>query len=173
MNRIKYGLIFVLVLTMVIFSVGCKKKAPKTEPIPPQSNVAPPPTSPSTPKSPDGDDAAKMKAKEVLEVSVYFDYNQAVLTDQAKATLSKKAEYLVKNPNIKVTIEGHCDERGSNEYNLALGERRASAVTKYFATFGVPKDQMKTITYGKEKPVCFEHNESCWTKNRRASIVVN
>ena len=78
---------------------------------------------------------------------------------------------LAKDPNEKLRIEGHCDERGSDEYNLALGDKRAQAVEEFFQTMGIPQAQLTVISYGKEKPVCSEQSEDCWQKNRRAHVV--
>jgi len=108
----------------------------------------------------------------LTSADILFDYDRASLSETAKTVLANKAEYLVKNPDIQIKIEGHCDERGSNEYNLGLGERRAAAARKYLITFGVSSSMIETITYGEENPVCTEHYESCWRQNRRAKFVV-
>src|SRR5438132_109489 len=81
------------------------------------------------------------------------------------------ADFLKSNPNFKVTIEGHCDERGSTEYNLGLGDRRASAVKQYLVSLGVPADRLSTVSFGKEKPFCMESTEACWQQNRRGHFV--
>jgi peptidoglycan-associated lipoprotein len=98
---------------------------------------------------------------------IYFDYDRADLKPEAQATLEKKARLLESNPSYSVTIEGHCDERGTNEYNLALGERRADAAKKYLGSLGISGDRITTISYGEEKPVAAGHNESSWSQNRR------
>ena len=102
---------------------------------------------------------------------VYFDFNDATLTSYARETLKKNAEILSKNPGTKVSIEGHCDERGSVEYNLALGERRADNIRRYLATLGVSSSSMTTISYGEEKPLVMGHGEDSWSKNRRGEII--
>src|SRR6266704_1604907 len=89
----------------------------------------------------------------------------------ASESLSKTADFLKNYPQIKATIEGHCDERGSTEYNLGLGDRRASAVKQYIISLGISADRLSTVSYGKEKPFCMEHNESCWQQNRRGHFV--
>ncbi|MBI5893854.1 MAG: peptidoglycan-associated lipoprotein Pal [Deltaproteobacteria bacterium] len=89
-----------------------------------------------------------------------------------KPVLEKDAEWLKKNPAVKIKIEGHCDERGSDEYNLALGDRRANSAKKYLANLGIDSNRISTISYGEEKPACKEANESCWSKNRRAEFVI-
>jgi peptidoglycan-associated lipoprotein len=86
--------------------------------------------------------------------------------------LGKTADFLKNYPQLKVTIEGHCDERGSTEYNLSLGDRRASAVKQYLISLGISGDRMSTVSYGKEKPFCMESNETCWQQNRRGHFVM-
>jgi peptidoglycan-associated lipoprotein len=101
----------------------------------------------------------------------YFDYDKADIRPDAREALGKTADFLRKYPEAKVTIEGHCDERGSTEYNLALGDRRAHAVKEYMVSLGISADRMNTISYGKEKPFCEEHNEACWQQNRRGHFI--
>jgi peptidoglycan-associated lipoprotein len=103
---------------------------------------------------------------------IHFDYNQADLREGDRAVLSKNADVLKKFDFLKVTIEGHCDERGTVEYNLALGERRAKAAYDYVVSLGVPVDRLKTVSYGKEIQVCNDANEACWQRNRRAKFTV-
>ncbi|MFH1262536.1 MAG: peptidoglycan-associated lipoprotein Pal [Pseudomonadota bacterium] len=102
---------------------------------------------------------------------VYFDYDQAVVRSDAKDPLKRAAEGL-KNGTNSVSIEGHCDERGSSEYNLALGERRAQAVKSYLRTLGVDGKRLTTVSYGKERPFDSGHSEAAWAKNRRAELTV-
>jgi peptidoglycan-associated lipoprotein len=101
----------------------------------------------------------------------YFDLDKADIRPDAREALSKTAEFLRRYPQIKVNIEGHCDERGSTEYNLALGDRRASAVKQYLVSLGISADHMSTVSYGKEKPACTETTEECYQKNRRGHFV--
>lgn len=98
---------------------------------------------------------------------VYFDFDQFVLKDDARNTLRKQATWLKWYPRVNVTVEGHADERGTREYNLGLGERRANAVKDYLVALGISPDRIKTISYGKERPVCAISAESCWSLNRR------
>jgi peptidoglycan-associated lipoprotein len=99
--------------------------------------------------------------------SIYFDFDKSNLLPEAMEILKDKAEWLRKNPSYKVRIEGNCDERGTNEYNLALGERRAHAAKKYLMALGVSGDRIMTISYGEERPAVYGHNEAAWAKNRR------
>ncbi len=98
---------------------------------------------------------------------IYFDFDKYDLKPPAKVTLRQKADFLKKNPQYSVRIEGHCDERGTNEYNLALGERRANAAKKFLMALGVSESRITTISYGEERPVDPRHNEEAWAKNRR------
>ena len=103
---------------------------------------------------------------------VFFEFDQFVLSDSAKAVLNKKAKWLKDHPNSKALIEGHCDERGSTEYNLALGQKRAEAAMQYILALGINPSRVSTISFGKEKPVDPGHNEAAWAKNRRAHFVL-
>jgi peptidoglycan-associated lipoprotein len=123
---------------------------------------APPPPAPAPAPAPDF-------YQEVRDA--YFDYDRAEIRADAREALSKTADFLKANPSIKVTIEGHCDERGSTEYNLGLGDRRAAAVKQYLVSLGISADRMTTVSFGKEKPFCMEHNETCWQQNRRGHFV--
>jgi peptidoglycan-associated lipoprotein len=103
---------------------------------------------------------------------VHFDFDKSDLKEEGKKTCQAVADYMKKNPKAKVTIEGHCDERGSAEYNLALGERRAVAVKNYLVSLGVPKGAISTVSFGKERPLDPGHNEEAWAKNRRAHFLL-
>jgi len=129
----------------------------------------PPPPPPPAPKASLND----RMAKDVTDV--FFDYDQSEIREDARATLQRNAEAIkaILNdfPSAVISLEGHCDERGSAEYNLGLGDRRANSVREFLSQIGVPADRLKTISYGKEKPFCTESNEDCWSKNRRAHFV--
>ncbi len=103
---------------------------------------------------------------------IYFDFDKSELRDDARATLSELAQWLKDNPYVKVRVDGNCDERGSNEYNLALGENRAASAKKYLVYLGISPDRLETMSYGEEKPVCTESTESCWSKNRRDDFTI-
>jgi peptidoglycan-associated lipoprotein len=132
-------------------------------------NVTEPPPPPPAPV------AAKPTLEQMLSGSVVdalFEYDKSDIREDARTALTKDADALkaifASIPDVTVTIEGHCDERGSAEYNLALGDRRATAAKEFLVQLGVPGDKLKTISYGKERPQCTDHDESCWQKNRRA-----
>jgi len=109
--------------------------------------------------------------KEVRDA--YFDYDSAELRADTRQALQRTADFLKNYPQARVTIEGHCDERGSTEYNLALGDRRANAVKQYLVSLGVPPERLTSTSWGKEKPFCMESTESCWQQNRRGHFVPN
>jgi len=112
-------------------------------------------------------------AAEAAMGKIYFDFDSFVLSQTARDTLNKNAEYLLKNnQSVRLQIEGNCDERGSDEYNLALGEKRAKAALNYLVTLGVRAERLSFISYGKEKPADPGHDEAAWAKNRRDEFVV-
>jgi peptidoglycan-associated lipoprotein len=127
-------------------------------------NAAPPPTQPAPSLS-----EQQLFAQNVKDI--YFDYDKGDIRSDQQAVLQADAQFLQQHPNIRITIEGHCDERGSTEYNLALGTNRADAVKNALVQAGVGGDRIKTISYGKEKPFCTESNEACWQQNRRGHFV--
>ena len=104
--------------------------------------------------------------------TVNFPFDSSTLTDEARRTLQRNVEFLQDNPNIEIQVEGHCDERGGVQYNLALGERRAKSVRDYMVAMGISSSRISTISFGKERPIAFGHNESAWGQNRRANFVV-
>ncbi|MBW2609323.1 MAG: peptidoglycan-associated lipoprotein Pal [Deltaproteobacteria bacterium] len=115
--------------------------------------------------------AAQAKLKKEIQTfesgNIYFDYDRSELKPKAQDVLTKKANWLKKNGRYSVRIEGHCDERGTNEYNLALGERRANAAKKFLQALGISGNRLTTRSYGEEKPAAYGHDESAWSKNRR------
>lgn len=102
----------------------------------------------------------------------FFDFDQSVIRDDARAILQTNADWLRRWTSTRITIEGHCDARGTSEYNLALGERRANAVKEYLVSLGVAGDRLLVVSKGEESPVCFEENESCWQQNRRGHPII-
>ena len=102
---------------------------------------------------------------------IYFDFDRYDLRPEARAVLKANAGWLKANPSVRVQIEGHCDERGTTEYNLALGAKRAQAAKDFLASMGIPVERLSTISYGKEVQVCREHDEGCWQRNRRDRFV--
>ena len=179
---------WVLVPAMMVVLWGCPKKQPKTPPKeikvdtenvtpPPAQEVNPEPemtkedmTQPQLPQ--DVEELNQYLRDQKLVDDVYFDFDKSDLRPEAQEQLAKNAEWLKANPTYDATIEGHCDERGTNEYNLALGERRANTAKDYLVSLGVSPDRLMTISYGEERPVCTESTEACWQRNRRAHFVI-
>jgi peptidoglycan-associated lipoprotein len=126
----------------------------------------PPPPPPAATPSPTDEDLFGRNVKDI-----YFDYDKSDIRGDQSASVQGDAQFLSQHPNISFTIEGHCDDRGSTEYNLALGDQRASSVKSALTTAGVSASRIKTISYGKEKPFCLEDNEACWQQNRRGHFV--
>ena len=160
----KNGLL-ALLLTLSLTLVGCSSGAKKS----------------------DGNDSAMSDAAENFSLelngssddntagplqTIYFDFDSSALTAAARATLEENANWLKMSDKVDIQIEGHCDERGGHQYNLALGERRARSVKDYLIALGVNDSRVSIISYGKEKPVAFGHDEGAWSKNRRANFVV-
>ncbi|MBM3333879.1 peptidoglycan-associated lipoprotein Pal [Candidatus Sumerlaeota bacterium] len=148
---------------------------PLPEQIQPESPPMPkPPVTPVEPiqpvRVPEPTRPTKEPTVEEALKSVYFDYDSAVLRDDARATLDENITWLKANSTVRVQIEGHCDERGTEEYNLALGERRANAAKQYLIKNGIDASRLFTISYGESRPVDPGHNETAWAKNRRAQF---
>jgi len=110
--------------------------------------------------------------KEGVLADVFFDLDMYGVREDGRAPLQRNADYLKRWPSLRITVEGHCDERGTAEYNLSLGERRATSVKGYLVSLGVPADSVQVISKGKETPFCTESNEQCWQQNRRGHFVI-
>ncbi|MCA1559239.1 MAG: peptidoglycan-associated lipoprotein Pal [Acidobacteria bacterium] len=176
-------------LLAVAVSVGaCAKKKPEPAPAPPPA-AAVPPTTPVAPPPPPAPPPApgpaaptedeifnsksldQLNAEKPLAV-VYFALDSTELTPEARAILQKNFEWMKRWPSTKVLAEGHADSRGTNEYNLALGERRADAVRDYLTGLGVATDRITVVSKGEEQPTCTEETESCWQRNRRGQFII-
>jgi len=129
---------------------------------------APAPAPVSTPAQPNMSDLFSQNVQDA-----YFDLDKSDLRDDARGALTKDAEFLRSYPQVRVSIEGHCDERGSTEYNLGLGQRRAEAAKNFLISLGISGDRIETTSWGKERPFCTEHTEECWQQNRRAHFVLS
>jgi peptidoglycan-associated lipoprotein len=160
-----------LILTFLF--VGCAKEEPPppTVETPPRP-AAPPPPPPSPPPPPPGPSISQQAFQEFQNQDIFFDFDKYDLRTDARTTLDRKASFLNQNSSVRVQIEGHCDERGTVEYNLALGERRANAAKQYLTTAGISAGRLSTISYGEERPLDPGHNEAAWAKNRRDHFVI-
>ena len=158
-----------VVLSGVLMLAGCESK-----PKPAVDNGPPPPAQQETQAAPTS--SIIPGSAEDLRVNVgdtvHFDYDKYEILEADRAVLQRQAAWLGKYPSVRVTIEGHCDERGTREYNLALGARRANAVKEYLVSLGVSAGRVETISYGKERPMCTESNESCYAQNRRGVTTI-
>jgi len=174
MKKVMTVLVVLAFVGVSMSMMSCAKKqvgvAQPAKPAPAPAPVPPPAPAPvPAPSVTDVDKAQKLRAEiQAFESThINFDFDKSEIRPDAKAILEKKAAWLREHPEFKVTIEGHADERGTNEYNLALGERRAKSAMKYLNALGISADRMSTISYGEERPLCTESKESCWWKNRR------
>ncbi len=194
MNNLRYTNMLA-VAALCLFGAACAKKqvatapppppppAPVAAPVqraattPPAPRATPPQQTASTPRSNFPDAKTRARIDELIGriQDAYFDYDAHTLRNDAITTLAadskELATILQQYPGYKLKIEGYCDERGSAEYNVALGDARAKAAKDYLVNAGVASNQLDTVSYGKENPVCTEHDESCWQKNRRVHIV--
>ncbi len=167
------------VLTLLLAACGSQPPAPEQNPAGVESRTPGAIKVDSTPVAktqPDSFDpysiaALKDPRSPLSKRSVYFDYDSYVVKDEFKALLTAHAKFLAGNPGIKMLIQGNADERGSREYNLALGQKRADAVRKALALLGAREDQLEAVSLGEEKPVCTESTEECWAKNRRGDML--
>ena len=159
-----------LIAVSVLALAACGKKAPKDLPPPPADTSAQTGTGTTTPSGP----AKGSQEDFVASVSsdrILFDTDQYDVDAQDQQTLQSQAAWLQQNPNVRVTIEGHADERGTRDYNIALGDRRANAAKNYLASLGIDPSRLNTVSYGKERPAALGSDESAWAQNRRAVTV--
>jgi peptidoglycan-associated lipoprotein len=162
-------LALMLVVPGLLFTVSCQKKVVAETPQPvaeekPEEKPAPKEEVVVPPKGP---------SEMVMQEDIYFAFDKSTLTPASQDNLLRKAEWLRANPDATITIEGNCDERGTNEYNLALGDRRAEAAKAFLVDLGIDPARITTISYGEERPVDPRHNEEAWAKNRRDHFVVH
>ena len=177
MHRASRALAFSIVALVAVG--GCKKK-PETK-VTPVDNPAPPPAPTPTPAPPTNScDAACMAARDAdakakavaaataaLTATIYFDYDRSDITDDSRTKLDAKVPVLTQNTGVRIRIAGHTDSRGSDEYNLALGQRRAAAAKRYLTDRGVDGSRIEIVSFGEERPTCTDESEGCWSRNRR------
>lgn len=166
----------------IVSSETAAGKAPTSQPVTESSDGAKPEEIPTagipSESAPSEKELSAQTAKSeavVPEVKglqdIFFDFDRFTIREDARPLLEENAKYLKANQNIHIVIEGHCDERGTSEYNIALGERRAQSAKKYLTDLGIDASRISVISYGKERPFCADHNEQCWQENRRAHFV--
>ena len=156
-------LALLFVIPGLMFSVSCQKKVVDASPEPVAEE-----------KEEVAEEVVAYKVPDVvMQEDIYFDFDKSILSPSAQDNLLRKAEWLRENYDATVTIEGHCDERGTNEYNLALGDRRAESAKDFLSDLGIDPSRLSTISYGEERPVDPRHNEEAWAKNRRSHFNVH
>jgi peptidoglycan-associated lipoprotein len=168
-NIILVGIFIVVVFTLTIFTGCAENKAVVTE------GTAQEETAPAQSAATTKEQSAKVESAATAETAVkdiFFEFDKSNISPDAREILKANADFLLKNDDPKVVIEGHCDERGTAEYNMALGQRRAQETKNYLVNLGVKESRIKTISYGEERPFDPGHNEDAWAKNRRAHFTV-
>jgi peptidoglycan-associated lipoprotein len=177
-----------LALVISIGAAGCAKKAPAAAPPPPPPPPAatpapPPPPPPPTPPPPPppkplteeevfaGKSVDQLNAEKPLG-DVFFELDSATVSEEGRGALQKNADWLKRWSSVALTVEGHCDNRGTPEYNLALGERRANAVREYLVSLGLSGSRVQAISKGEEQPFCRDEAENCWSQNRRGHFII-
>jgi peptidoglycan-associated lipoprotein len=166
-------LLVVAVGLAALFAAGCAKKATEAPPTPASPPPVSQPTTPSTPTPATSENTVPVPSVSSGDFTdVFFDLDSYALRDDAKVALDRAAKLLRDKADVSVTLEGHCDERGTVEYNQALGEKRANAARDYLVNAGVPAARLQSISYGKERPFAEGHDESAWAQNRRAHFVL-
>jgi len=178
----KLVILSLAIILVFSFAVSCKKKAKEVPPPPPPQAQEQPKVEkvePPVVQEPKFSEEELFLQKSLDQINrekplgtVYFDYDKAVIRDDAKPTLDTNAAWLKKFRTIKILVEGHCDERGTEEYNLALGEKRAKVAQDYLLSMGIGSDRMKIISYGKSQPINPGHDDAAWQMNRRAQFIV-
>jgi peptidoglycan-associated lipoprotein len=173
-----------MILSAMFFTVSCTKKVVQTQPAATNQSEAP---NASDRSAEEAERARRLQEDRLwaeaaaLEVArtafvdenVHFAFDSAVLSDQAQQILHSKADYLRTSPGVTVTVEGHCDQRGTHAYNMALGERRAKSVRNFLVDLGISSNRLNTISWGEHRPIAMGQNEASWARNRRAQFVIN
>jgi len=159
-----------LVGAALLATAGCAKKRPEV--LPPAPGETAPPSTGGNNTGGVVPGSAEDFRRSVVSDTIHFDLAEYDIDPEARSVLDSQARWLAQYPNVRITLEGHCDERGTREYNLALGDRRANAAKNYLAARGVSPSRITTISYGKERPIALGSNEGAWAQNRRAVTIV-
>ncbi|QUL37934.1 peptidoglycan-associated lipoprotein Pal [Erythrobacter sp. JK5] len=173
-NRFSRKAAFVVAASALALGACAKKPPEELPPAPVDTMPTPAPTQTQTQSGPVVGSQAHFENAVGSATVIYFDTDRFNIDSQDAAALQAQAQYFARFPQLTFTVEGHADERGTREYNLALGERRANAAKNYLVSLGVSADRIRTVSYGKERPVALASNESAWAQNRRAaSVMIN
>jgi peptidoglycan-associated lipoprotein len=159
----------VLILVLMLILPACAKK--EAVPVIEEVEEPPPPPPLEEVEEPEEEPVIEEEKPIILE-DIFFDFDKFNIKDEYKKVLAANAEILLDHPETTLLVEGHCDERGTNEYNIALGEKRAKVVMEFYIAYGVPSQHLSMVSYGEERPFDYGHNEEAWAKNRRAHMVI-
>ena len=183
----RFLLVGALCAILGLTAVACKRPVPAPAPAPPPPPAAPPPPPPPPPKPvpPPPPPPAPLTEDQIFAqktvdqlnaekpmTDVFFDLDESTIREDAKPALQRDADWLKRWTSTQINVEGHCDSRGSSEYNLGLGSRRAQAVKDYLVSLGVPTGRVAVVSKGKEQPFCSDENENCWQQNRRGHFII-
>ncbi len=171
-NTILVGMFIVVAFALTIFTGCAEKKAVVTEGTAQEQAAPAQSAATASEQSAKVEPAAIAPTAETAVKDIFFEFNKSNISSDAREILKTNADFLLKNGDSKVVIEGHCDERGTAEYNMALGQRRAQETKNYLVNLGIKEPRIKTISYGEERPLDPGHNEDAWTKNRRAHFAI-
>ena len=183
-KKVWSAIALVMILPVMLFTASCTKKVAQSRP---GSMIEPEVQKALDGSAEEAEQAgwlkedrlwAEVAAREAAETAfvnedIHFAFDSSVLSDQAQQILNSKADYLRTNPDITITVEGHCDDRGKDAYNIALGGQRAELVKIFLVDLGIGTNRLNTVSYGEEQPIAMGHNEASWAKNRRAQFVIN
>ena len=194
-KKLTWSMVLGIFLLMVFFTASCSRKTVQTEPeqtTQPEVKKAPDTSTGETENAKNlederGEQARKLEQERLraekasreaarqafLNENIHFEFDSAALTKSSQQILKRKADYLRVNPDVTVMVEGHCDERGTQIYNVALGDRRAISVKEFIVALGIDSQRLGTISYGEERPLSNGHDETSWAMNRRAQFVIN
>ncbi|MCK4303398.1 MAG: peptidoglycan-associated lipoprotein Pal [Candidatus Eisenbacteria sp.] len=172
MKRTGFFILMIVLVTLVGGSMGCSKKTKSAQ------GMEPPVSAPEQPATPAADTPLDQTERPVTEPTrleledVFFDFDKSNLRSDAREALKLNAKALQDNPSFRILIEGHCDERGTREYNMALGDRRANTARDFIVRYGISASRIETISYGEERPFATGHDETEWALNRRAHFII-
>ena len=171
MTTTRWTAALALVLAVLVAATGCSKKRVQTTPDRDRTEPVAATDSPTEDTMEDEGTLTREEAMAMIGDMIFFDFDKSDLRPESRTTLQQKAEILRQYPDIRVRIEGNADERGTVEYNLALGERRADSARRYLIDLGIDPDRLTTISYGEERPLAEGHNEAAWQQNRRDEFI--
>ncbi|MBN2071872.1 MAG: peptidoglycan-associated lipoprotein Pal [Candidatus Krumholzibacteriota bacterium] len=170
MTRFSYLILVLALAALMILPACAKKEMTPIEDIEPAEDIAPPP--PPPPVLEEVEEEPVVEVEPIVLEDIFFDYDKFSIKPEYKDILTMNAEILMDNPEVNLLVEGHCDERGTNEYNLSLGEKRAKAILDFYVAYGVSARRLSLVSYGEEKPFNRGHDENAWSMNRRAHMVL-